>query len=206
MQERYAAARVISFIPAGALKDKYWIEWKESVHDAMDALLVEIGAKMDANLFLQTRCCFAKGRVGATFYVEAPFFGWKGCGDSSTYPALPPYSVPRPLPPNPPFAWNPTQISPMKAYALQQRWVNADLDSWKAPHLPTPVVKAHTRVEAQAQARAAAQAQTQLAHISRTAVPVCILSDVVNFATAAVSASDQVHTVVKQLPYATTYQ
>ena len=204
MQERYAAARAISLIPAGELKDKFWIEWKKSVHDAMDALLVEIGAKMDANLFLQTRCCFAEDRPGATFYVEAPFFGWKGCGNSSAYPVLPPYPVPRPLPPNPPFVWNPKQISPIDAYTLQQRWVNADLDVWKAPRTLTPATKAHNRV--QAQARAEAQIHAQLVIASRTSVPVCVFSDVVNFATAAVSAPDQVHKVVKLLPYVTAYQ
>lgn len=63
MQVLYAAARAISMIPAGELKDKFWIEWKKSVHDTMDALLTEIGVLIEVPLMLSPRCCFSRERT-----------------------------------------------------------------------------------------------------------------------------------------------
>ena len=186
MQVLYAAARAISMIPAGELKDKFWIEWKKSVHDTMDALLAEIGVLIEVPLMLSPRCCFSRERTCATFYLEAVTPGRKWCHNSPTHPFVQLLSVPPPLPPNPSFLWNPTQINPINLYTLQQKWVNADLaGAWKAPRVLPP------------------KAQPTIA--SKTNAPVCILSDVSNFATVDVSASEQVHKVVNTLPYASTY-
>jgi len=186
MQERYAAARAISFIPAGDLKDKFWIEWKKAVRDAMDALLVEIGVMIEVPLMLSPRCCYPRDRVGATFYLEALTPGRKWCHNSPTHPFMQLLPVPPPLPPSPQFVWNPTEISPVHLYTLQQKWINVDLvGAWKAPRVLPP------------------KAQPTIA--SKTNAPVCILSDVTNFATVEVSAPEHVRKVVNTLPYVSTY-
>ncbi len=182
MQGLYAAARAISLIPAGEMKDKFWIEWKKSVHDAMEELPREFSA-CGANLSLTPLWCFSLDRVGATLYLEATSAGRKWQPTASLVGQAVP--VPPALPPNPPFVWNPTQISPTNCYALQQTWINAGLASWYAPRI-VPM-------------------KMQQTVATKVYVPVCIMSDVIQFSTVGVSAPDQVHKVANMLPYQSTY-
>lgn len=189
MHERYVAARAISLIPAGDMKDKFWMDWKRIVHDTMDALLVEIGVMSVAPLLLTPNCCFASDRAGCTFYLEAQTPGRKWHPPSSH--AGQPLPVPPPLPPNPPVVWNAVHapVSPVNTYTLQQKWINADLPGpWKYPRVLPP------------------KTQPTTVSVSKTSAPVCILNDVVNFATVEVSAPDQIYKVVTMMPYVSTYQ
>jgi len=183
MQERYAAARAISLIPAGEMKDKFWIEWKKSVHDAMEELPREFSAGGGVTLSLTPLWCFSLDRVGATLYLEAASAGRKWQPPASLVGQAVP--VPHAMPPNPPFVWNPAQISPTNCYALQQTWINAGLASWYAPRM--------------------VPAKTQQSVATKVYVPVCLMGDVIHFATADVSAPDQIHKVARMLPYQSTY-
>ena len=183
MEERYAAARAISLIPAGEMKDKFWIEWKQSVHDAMEEVAQNIRT-VGTNLSLSPLWCFSKDRVGATLYLEATSPGRKWSPPTSQAGQLIP--VPPALPSNPPFVWNPQQTSPVNCYALQQTWINAGLSVWYAPRMVPP--------------------KTRQTEVTKVYVPVCLMSDVIDFANADVSAPEQIHKVASMLPYQSTYR
>ena len=183
MEDRYAAARAISMIPAGEMKDKLWIEWKKSVHDAMEDVTRNFSTG-GVYMSLSPLWCFSKDRVGATLYLEASSAGRKWSPPTSQ--AGQPIPVPPALPPNLPFVWNPQQISPVNCYALQQTWINAGLSAWYAPRILPPKMR-HTEV-------------------TKIYVPVCLMGDVINFANADVSAPEQIHKVASMLSYQSTYR
>lgn len=120
MQERYEAARAISAITGGEVKDTYWNTWKKSIHTALDALIAEISNFVQP-MGLNVQCCFAYGHAGATLYLEAPANGsnWQPTNNYWGPPQVPPA-----LPESPPFVWNPREISPGNASAFQALWVN----------------------------------------------------------------------------------
>lgn len=118
MQERYEAARVISVLPVSDLKDVFWVAWKKAVHAVLSSLLVEISS-FCAQVNLTAGFCFARGRQGATFYIDSNA-RW---APPATYQNREITTPPLPLPTA--FVWNPAKISPTTAYSFQVQWTNA---------------------------------------------------------------------------------
>eukprot|EP01031_Cornospumella_fuschlensis_P027188 gene27188-32851_t len=123
MEERCSAACLISALPSDILKDKFWVDWKLSVQQAIDRIVAEI-LQAASSIGLLCRIVYSRDRKGATICLEAMSAQRKW--------APPPIVSSLSLPENSPIQWNPQQISPINVYRFQQEYVVSNANPYFA--------------------------------------------------------------------------
>jgi hypothetical protein len=115
MMLHYKAARLVSVLPVGVVKDLYWRLWKTFLKSELDALRLDITNQLSS---IGLRCCVCHSidRPGATIYIESVEVGRKW-----NPPDCP--TAPLPVPPitffhNAAVVWPPATVSAGNALRL----------------------------------------------------------------------------------------